>query len=186
MNTVKLSPNIEGAKILIIIAGLIIFLTIITAILLDLIDFLPVIFLVSVGFIPMYFIIKRTEYIIKDDRIIMNRDIFGEKHQEIPFNKIQNTTVKKSITEKMAGNYGSVSISTAGSDINALKLFLIENPDEIHKLIVKRTDKCYEKTPDNSKEFADKNETEDELEAEYEKLRKTSEDLKRQIIGDEI
>lgn len=104
---------------------------------------------ISIGFvgfivITIYVIsftlyIKKTTYKITESKIIKNKNIFGEKHEEISLNKIQNTKIKKSYVQKKLGDYGTISVSTAGSTSKDMSLRGIENSQMIYRIITRNS-----------------------------------------------
>lgn len=124
----------------------------------------------------LYF--KRTTYTITKDKIIYDKEILGHKHQEIPVNRIQNTSLRQSALQQWMGGYGTIQISTAGSSGNDLRLWSIENADEVHSKISELTN-AY--STDDSSSTDSEDSTEEVLDAleEAKKLRETSEKFKQ-------
>lgn len=179
VNEININPDISVLVPQLSIAGIIALTSIILGILYNtgwiLIGVVIVVYIVA-----MPFYLKRTKYIIDDTKIIKNRNFGGEVHEEVRFDKIQNTEIKKPFFYKLLGEYGIISISTAGSDMSALKLKSIDNAKEIHRVISNRAENSYEDTSDVVEgEEQDPN----NLYVEYKKLRKTTDDFKKQVIG---
>lgn len=185
VNSIKLNPKIQGSIVGITIGVILSLFLAIVAIYAELYQLLlPCFaFLVFIAIYPIY--LKKTEYIIEDDKIIKNRDIFGEVHEEVRFDKIQNTQIRRGFAQKLMGDYGTVSVSTAGSNMSALKLSSIKDSKKVHKMISDRTDSSYSDTNNNNTVEND-NVTKNELFEEYKKLRQTTEKLQKQIKGDKI
>lgn len=93
-----------------------------------------------------YFVMKQTTYTITEDKIIKHSKVFGETHEEIPINKIQNTTAKSSFIQQKLGNYGSITITTAGGSTSSIRIWAIKDYDKINRLINKLTSE-HEDTP---------------------------------------
>lgn len=131
-------------------------------------------------FVSYLLYIQRTTYKITKDKIILNKKVFGEKHEEIPLDKIQNTIQKKSYTQKLFGDYGNISVSTAGSDAQDMSLSGIQNPDMIYSIIL-RNSKLNNNVQDNEKGV------DNSMLKEAKKLRETSNKFKNIIqTGDKL
>lgn len=96
----------------------------------------------------LYFVIKQTTYTITEDKIVKHSKIFGETHEEVPINKIQNTTAKSSYIQQKLGNYGTISVTTAGGSTSTVRLWAIKDYDKVNSLINQLSSK-YEQ-PNNS------------------------------------
>lgn len=180
MNKINLNPDIGVLMPQLSIAGIIALTTIIAGILYNS-GWILIGVTILVYMTAMPFYLKRTKYIINDSKIIKNRDFGGEVHEEVRFDKIQNTKIKRPFFYKLLGKYGTISISTAGSNMDALKLKSIDNAEEIHRVISNRAENSYGDTKNVVNE--DEQDSND-LYAEYKKLRKTTDDLKKQMVGD--
>lgn len=125
----------------------------------------------------VYIYYESTEYEITDDKVILNRNIGGEIHKEVQFDKIQNTKITQPFLYKLTGNYGNIYISTAGSDLTAIKLLSIEDPKKTNRKIVNEI-----RAGSNSDDESNLDDT-SLLYTEYQKLREASDELKDNIIG---
>lgn len=178
MSQEKLKPNIDAVSGVLVISSVLGAVGAITSLLL----FPPGVLLsLAVLGYPLYMYVRfnRTDYIITDDKVISNVDLGGEKHKEVGFNKIQNTSVKMPFFYQIVGDYGNISISTAGSNFNALTLRAVEDPKEVHERIVNRIDVVESPESDQTEEYDSSNE-------EYKRLRQVSERLKVQIKGGKL
>lgn len=130
---------------------------------------------------PLYQYVRfrRTEYMVTDENVVSNVNLGGEKHKEVGFGKIQNTSVKIPFHYQLVGNYGNISISTAGSEFNALTLQAVEDPKKVHDRIVKRIDSVESSESDQTEGYSSSYE-------EYRKLREASERVKNQVTGDKL
>lgn len=120
--------------------------------------------------------LDRTTYTIKEDKVLYDKEIFGHKHQEIPMNRIQNTSLRQSALQQRMGGYGNVRISTAGSGGSDLTLRSIDHASEVHGKISELSNA----TSDGQSRA---NTDDGELNAleEAQKLRETSSQLKEAI-----
>ena len=127
---------------------------------------------------PLYQYIrfKRTEYIISDKNVVSNVNLGGEEHKEVGFSKIQNTSVKIPFVYQLVGNYGNISVSTAGSNLNALTLRAVQDPKRVHDNIVKRIDSVESSESDDIEDYSSSY-------TEYKKLREASRRVKEQVMG---
>lgn len=126
--------------------------------------------------ILIYILYNSTVYNITDEKVTMNRNLGGETHKEVQFDKIQNTKITEPFIYKLVGRYGNLYISTAGSNLAAIKLSSIENPKETNREIVDRFNDGVN-IDDNSESSSDLSYI------EYQKLREASEKLRDKIIG---
>lgn len=129
---------------------------------------------------PMY--LRKTEYKITENKIIKKRDTLSETHEEVPFNRVQNTQLTRGYIQKRMGGFGNISLSTAGSGSSDLKLIGIKKSERLHNIISEKCDnktkgsKSNEKTDDKTKVYK-----------ESQKLSETSEILKNIINnGDKL
>lgn len=176
MNQEKLKPNIVALSGFAVALSVIGVIGVIISLLLD----APrgaVVSLVVLG-LPLYQYVrfKRTEYIITDENVVSNVNLGGEKHKEVGFSKIQNTSVKIPFSYQIVGNYGNISISTAGSEFNALTLRAVKDPKKVHDKIVKKIDSVESSESDETEDYSSSYE-------EYKELREASERLKNQVTG---
>lgn len=170
----KIKPNLRalsGLGITVIVVGIV---SVAIFLLFEWSGLLILTVLISLYFLYRYLSLRRTEYILTDDKVISNVDFGGETHEEVGFDKIQNTQVKIPFLYQLYGNYGTVSISTAGSNLSAITLSAIENPNSVHKQIVNRINE----DRSESKEVEESGHSN-----EYKKLREASRRLRTQIEG---
>jgi len=179
MNQEKLKPNIvalSGVAVALSVIGVI-------GVIVSLLPDAPrgaVVSLAGLAY-PLYQYVRfrRTEYMITDENVVSNVNLGGEKHKEVGFSKIQNTSVKIPFYYQLIGNYGNVSISTAGSDFNALTLQAVKHPKKVHDMIVKRIDSVESSNSGQTEEHSSSYE-------EYRKLREASEQLKEKVTGGKL
>lgn len=138
-----------------------------------------VVSLALIGYpVYQYVSLKSTEYTITDDKVISDEDFGGEKHEEVGFDNIQNTSVKLPFFYQVVGNYGNISISTAGSNLDALTLKAVENPRAVHEEIVNEIDDVEHSDSDQEDSMGSNR--------EYEKLAMASKRLKNAIESDKL
>ena len=180
MSEKVIKPNVVALAGIATISLIISLVGIVASLLSD--SFGGVILFMAVLIFPFYkyATLKRTEYAVTDEKVTVNVDFGGEKHEEAGFNKIQNTSVRRPFFYQLVGEYGNINISTAGSNANALEFEAVENPKDIHQEIVKQIDDDKKGTSRSNPQSSDM----DNSYEEYRKLREASEKLKDQIKGD--
>lgn len=82
----------------------------------------------------VYMTLEYTSYAVTDKALYKKKGVLSDKISRVPLNKIQNTEYSRSWAEKQFG-YGTVEISTAGSDGSQLRFRAIEDPKEIQEKI---------------------------------------------------
>lgn len=130
-------------------------------------------------FVIMLYSLKQTTYTITNKRVIRHRSIFGEKQSEVRLDKIQNLGLKRGIVQRRLGEYGSISLSTAGSGSTDMSL---QGIDDIHTLYHLLLDETRTKTV-QEKPDAEAEDTTEQLNAmeEAKKLRKTMKKFEKVI-----
>lgn len=84
--------------------------------------------------VNVYTSINYTSYAITDKALYKKKGVFSDSLTRVPLNKIQNTEYSRSAVEKQFG-YGTVEISTAGSDGTQLRFRAISDAKEIQEKI---------------------------------------------------
>lgn len=127
----------------------------------------------SIGY-PIY--LRKTTYTITETEVIKERETaLSESHERVPIEKIENTTIKRGLLQRILGTYGTISISTAGGSglSPELRLYSIEDAKEVHNSLLKIT-------------TGDESTTEKSSDAlsEAKKLTKATEKLKNNVLND--
>lgn len=183
MSTIKISPQIGGFIGQVVV-------TLIIGFIIAIIGFLSkqyvvgVFGLLSIGLFsvlyPMY--LRKTEYKIMDDKIIKKRNTLSETHEEVPFDRVQNTQLTRGYIQKRMGGFGNISLSTAGSGSSDLRLIGVKKSEKLHNII---SEKCDNKTVISESDNKSNNKM--KIYEESQKLSKTSEILKNIINnGDKL
>jgi uncharacterized membrane protein YdbT with pleckstrin-like domain len=75
-----------------------------------------------------YLRVVNTDYVLTTDRVYRKQGILSERTRSVGLDRIQETTLSKDITGNLF-DYGTVAISTAGSDGTDLALTDLEDPE---------------------------------------------------------
>lgn len=152
MSEINTSPQIGG------LIGQLIFVSV-TGFIIFIIGFLSEQYLAAIFglsivvlfIVPYPIYLRKTEYKIMDDKIVRKRDTLSEEYEEVPFDKIQNTQLKRGYIQKRMGGFGNISLSTAGSSSSELKLMAVKNSEKLHNIISKRCDSKSKTIKNNDK-----------------------------------
>lgn len=104
---------------------------------------------ISVGY-PLY--LRKTSYTITDTEVLKDRKTaLSEKHEKIPLEKIENTTLKRGFIQQFLGSYGTISISTAGSGQHSgLRLYAVKDAKKVHDTLLNQTVSTTDEEPDKT------------------------------------
>lgn len=85
-------------------------------------------------FITSYISIKFTRYVLTDQAIYLQEGLIRQRVKRLPVDTIQTHEYTQSIIERLL-NYGSLEVTTAGTDEIELTYRAIPKPKKIHLLI---------------------------------------------------
>jgi len=127
--------------------------------------------------VTMLYSLKQTTYTVTNKRVIRHRSIFGEKQSEVRLDKIQNISLSRGIIQRQLGNYGNISLSTAGSGSTDMSLRSVGEINKIYTLLLDET------RTETVEEETGETESEGQLDAmeEAQKLRETMEEFEEVI-----
>lgn len=92
-------------------------------------------FIASLLFISSIFSHYSVRYFITTFRVIKRIGIFSKHINYVPYSKIQNIKIRKTVSERIV-DIGDISIDVAGSSGIEMRIDNIQDPEKIHHLIL--------------------------------------------------
>lgn len=125
--------------------------------------------------------LERITYTITDTKIMYDRDMFGTEHKEFNIDKIQTSDLKQSFFQKLLGDFGTVRISTAGSEGSDITIRGVGEIHEVVKIINRKQNDKYENDKSSQTESTTINAIE-----EAKQLRETSNTFKNLLLQSDM